>query len=187
MEKFIKNSLAIIDTTKAIDLIERDLIREDGQLNLQHFQRNHHKFLEQTIDESNGLRHQDLAFSWLSCFFGFQHGATNLKIFRQEMGSRTIWLLKFLTDDAPIPLMHELIRAYPSVDITLKTNPDLKTPTYFFQNVTHPTPIQIDKYRLEASNEEAHWINRFKSENIAKSIEFIERIEHTDTHLEIFP
>lgn len=167
--------------------MERDLIKTDGQLNLDRFTGVHHKFLNKSLDRSDKTKYQDISISWHQLFFGFDSATTNLKVFRTALGSKTILLLKFLTDDPPIPFLRELIRAYPSADLTLRTISDLGAPEYLFQNITHPTPIQIDKYIEEASNGDVHRLNKFRNEHIARSIQFIELIERSDTHLDIFP
>jgi hypothetical protein len=186
MEKFIKNSLAIINTTPAIKLMEKELIRNDGQFNLEHFTKDHHTFLERSLDPIDTQTYQDLAISWNHVFFGFEHSATNLKTFKAQSGSQTIWLLKFLTDEVPISLMRELIRAYPSSSIALKTSTRSKKYPYFFQSITLPSPIHIDKYQIEGLDEEWLSANRFCKEHLIRSIEFIDRIDQTDPHLNIF-
>jgi hypothetical protein len=186
MEKFIKNSLAIINTNPAINLMERELITIDGQLNLEHFTKDHHAFLERSLDPIDTQTYQEIAISWNHLFFGFDNSATNLKTFKSQSGSQTIWLLKFLTDEAPISLMRELIRAYPSSRIALKTSSYLIKHGYFFQSISCPSPIHMDKYQIEGLDEEWLIANRFCKEHLLRSIEFIDFIEQTDPHLNIF-
>jgi hypothetical protein len=186
MEKFIKNSLAIINTNPAINLMERELITIDGQLNLEHFTKDLHTFLERSLNPTDARNYQDIAINWNHLFFGFEHSATNLKTFKTQSGSQTIWLLKFLTDKAPISLMRELVRAYPSSSIALKTSTYLTKNGYFFQSITCPSPIQMDKYQIEGLTEEWLIANRFRKEHLLRSIEFIDFIEQTDPHLNIF-
>lgn len=186
MGNFIKNSLAIINTIPAINLMEKELISNDGQLNLDHFTKDHHTFLERSLDPNDYQTYQDVAINWNHLFFGFDHSATDLKTFKAQSGSQTIWLLKFLTDEAPISLMRELIRAYPSSSIALKTSTYLIKDAYFFQSLNTLSPIQIDKYQIEGMNEDWLRANRFPKEHLIRSIEFIDRIEQTDPHLNIF-